>query len=99
MVWKQSHVPSQALLNPEECEWKLDANEEYEAGMTTLPPAPESIIHLTVCHCKTKCVAIRCKCCKNGLKCSEMCQCLESENNRSDERDSNEIEDDLDNYI
>ena len=42
---------------------------------------------------------MRCKCRKNGLKCTEMCQCLECENDGSDERDSNEIEDDLENYI
>ena len=85
MVWKQSHVPFQALPNLEEYGWKLDAIEEYEAVMTTLPPAPESIIHLTVCHWKTECVTMRCKCRKNGLKCSEMCQCLECENNGFDE--------------
>ena len=64
--------------------------------MTTLPPASESMIHLTVCHCKTKCITISGKCRKNGLKCSEICQCLECEN---DGWDSNEIEDDLDNYV
>ena len=37
---EKSHVPSQALRNPEEYGWKLDANEEYEAVMTTSPPAP-----------------------------------------------------------
>ena len=37
--------------------------------------------------------------CKNGLNCSEMCQCLECENNGSDGWDSNEIEDHLDSYI
>ena len=42
---------------------------------------------------------MRCKFPKNGLKCSEMFQYLEYENNESDEQDSNEIEDDLDNYI
>ena len=42
---------------------------------------------------------MRCKCHKNGLKCSEMCQCLECEKDGSNERDNNEIEDDLDNYI
>ena len=76
---------------------EVDANEEYEEVRTTLPHAPESIIHLTVCHCQTRCVTKRCKCRKNGLKCLEMCQCLECENDGSDERDSNEIEDDLDN--
>ena len=42
---------------------------------------------------------MRCIFPENGLKCSEMFQCLEYENNGSDEQDSNEIEDDLDNYI
>ena len=42
---------------------------------------------------------MRCKCSKNGLKGSEICQYLECENDGSDERDSNEIEDDLDNCI
>ena len=78
---------------------EVDASEEYEEVRTTLLPAPESIIHLTVCHCKTRCVTKRCKCRKNRLKCLEMCQCLKCENDGSDERDSNEIEDDLDNYI
>ena len=96
MVWKQFYVPSQSLPNSEEYGWKLDTNKEYEAVTTTLPPAPESIIHQTVCHCKSKCVIIRCKCHKNGLKYSEICQCLECKNDGSDEWDSNKIEDDSD---
>ena len=39
---------------------------------------------------------MRCKCRKNGLKFSEMCECLECENDGSNEQDSDEIEDDLD---
>ena len=38
--------------------------------MISLPPAPETIIYVTVCNCKTKCSAHRCKCRKNGLNCS-----------------------------
>ena len=99
MVWKQSRIPSEALPNPEEYGWKLDANKEYKAVMITLSPVPKLITHLIVCHCKTKFVTMRCKCHKNGLKCSEMCPCLEYENDGSDERDTNENENDLDNYI
>ena len=73
-----SHLtsPSPSLPDPEDYGWKWDSkNSLYEAIMTTLPPAPETIIHLTVCQCKTTCITNRCKCRKSGLKCSEMCQC------------------------
>ena len=53
----------------------------YDAVVTKLPPAPESIIELTVCGCKTCCNSNRCKCLKNGrLKCTEMCKCENCEN-------------------
>ena len=47
--------------------------------MTTLPPAPESVIDLSICRCKTGCNSLRCKCRKNGLKCSDMCLCCDCE--------------------
>ena len=52
----------------------------YEAVTTLLPPASESIIHLTICGCKAGCRIQRCKCKKNGLKCSEMCKCQKTLN-------------------
>ena len=66
--------------------------------MTTLPPAPESIISLSLCRCKTKCESLRCVCCENGLSCSEMCFCenCENENNASlSEFDSEDEYDDI----
>ena len=41
--------------------------------MTQLAPAPEPILHLTVCSCGTKHTTNRCKCYKNGFNCSEIC--------------------------
>ena len=49
--------------------------------MITLSPAPEFIIHLLVCKCKTGCLNQRFKCLKSDLKCLEMCQCQGCENN------------------
>ena len=57
----------------------------FETVMTKLVPAPESILHLTVCNCKTKCVTNRCKCRKNGLNCCEMCGFENCENDEKDE--------------
>ena len=78
--------PFTSLPGPEDYGWKWDSkNSLYEAIMTTLPPAPETIIHLTVCQCKTKCITNRCKCRKSGLKCSEMCQCQDCENDEDED--------------
>ena len=48
--------------------------------MTRLAPASESILHLTVCICRTKCTTNRCKCHKNERACSEMCGCENCQN-------------------
>ena len=81
VVWKKSHVPHQNLRNPEDYGWKwLISPSWYEVVAALLPPAPESIIHLTMSGCKAECKTQRCKCKKNGLKCSEMCKCQDCEN-------------------
>ena len=56
-----------------------------EAVTTTLFPAPEKIIYLTVCNCKTICVSLRCKSAKSDLDCSELCQCDGCQNDKKDE--------------
>ena len=74
--------------------WKKDVDNLYEPVTTTLLPAQQSIIHLTVCSCK--CADNRCKCKKNNLKCSEMCQCVDCENELvSESLNSHSIDDDL----
>ena len=97
-VWKQSHISFQLLPDPLDFMWNKDVDKCYEPVTTTLLPAPQSIIHLTVCSCKTvKCADNRCKCKKNNLKCSEMCQCTNCENELISEiqLNSHSIDDDL----
>ena len=48
--------------------------------MTELSPAPESIVELSMCGCNTGCSSLRCKCKKNNLVCTEMCICMDCEN-------------------
>lgn len=40
---------------------------------TDLPPAPEKLLHIIRCSCKTNCDSRRCSCRKHGLKCSVGC--------------------------
>ena len=81
VVWKKPHIPHHDLLDPQDYGWKWSSSPSwYETVTTQLPPAPESIIHLTMCGCNAGCKTKRCKCKKNGLKCSEMCKCQDCEN-------------------
>ena len=75
LQWKSAHLPEPSLPDPEEYGWIWnDDFQMYDAVMTKLPPAPETIVELTVCSCETGCTTNRCKCKKNGdLKCTEMC--------------------------
>ena len=42
--------------------------------MTTLPPAPEAIIHLVKCRCvKERCTTKRCQCRKAEMNCTDLC--------------------------
>ena len=86
-VWKQSHVSFQILPDPIDFGWNKDVDNLYEPVTTTLLPAQQPTIHLTVCSCKCK---------KNNLKCSEMCQCVDCENELvSESLNSHSIDDDL----
>ena len=44
--------------------------------MTDLQPAPDSLLHIVRCTCKSGCSTMRCSCRKNNLECSPACsQC------------------------
>ena len=56
LEWNSPHIPSPQLPHPEDYGWKWDNQHQmYDAIMPTLLPAPEFIIKLTVCRCKTGC--------------------------------------------
>ena len=81
LQWKSSHLPSPELPDPNEYGWIWDENKEiFEPVMTTNPPAPDSIMELTSCGCKTGCQTDRCRCRKNELLYTEICRCKDCEN-------------------
>lgn len=41
--------------------------------MTDLPPAPEKLLAVVTCACKSGCSTMRCSCRKHGLKCTHAC--------------------------
>ena len=48
--------------------------------LTDLPPAPEYLLKIIHCSCKTGCATFHCQCKKNGLPCSSFCGICQTTN-------------------
>ena len=59
-------------LNPEEWGWTCK-NGKLFPDTVSLPAAPESLLTVIRCSCKTNCESKRCNCRKHGLDCSIAC--------------------------
>ena len=108
LVWNNDVVPNPTLPSPENYGWEMHG-EKWVPIMTTLPPAPQAIIHLVKCKCaKKRCSTNRCQCKKNRLNCTDLCGCSDNgeqcenvlDNDSDDEKYSEEDDhdDDDDDY-
>ncbi|GFO02494.1 hypothetical protein PoB_002899900 [Plakobranchus ocellatus] len=62
-------------LQPEVWGWQLSSG-RLDPCTTDLPPAPELLLKMIRCNCKSDCRSKRCTCRKHGLECSLACgQC------------------------
>ena len=59
---------------------------KYLPIMTYQLPAPDAVIEMNLCKCRTGCTTMRCKCYKNQVGCTEICLSANCENN-GDESD------------
>ena len=59
-------------LNPEDWGWRVH-DDRFEPCMADLPPAPDALLQIIRCSCKTDCDSRRCSCKKHGLACSIAC--------------------------
>ena len=77
LVWNSDKIPNPALLSPQDFGWKWkEEDKAWIPVMTTLPPAPEAIIHLVKCRCaKERCTTKRCQCRKAQMNCTDLCGC------------------------
>ena len=71
--------------------------------MIQLQPAPDAVLHLVKCTCaKEKCSTNRCQCWRAGLKCTDLCSCINGRDELCDnvadsgEEDNDEPDDDGD---
>lgn len=75
-------------LDPEKWGWRI-VNGKLVPKQTELPAAPQSLLELVRCSCKTGCNDLRCGCRKQGLSCSLSCTacrgvCANSDNVEED---------------
>jgi len=61
-----------ADLDPADWGWVL-RDHKYSPVMTHLLPAPQTLLSVVRCNCKTGCENSRCSCKKNGLACTFAC--------------------------
>jgi hypothetical protein len=59
-------------LKPEDWGWDLTAN-KYTPIKCTLPPAPDTLLNVIRCNCKSSCDNKKCSCRRHGLECSQSC--------------------------
>jgi len=74
---------SPGTLLPTDWGWTIEAG-QLTPITTDLPVAPDEILHIVRCGCKTSCSSALCTCRKNGLKCMLACKCHKSECENAD---------------
>ena len=83
-IWKQVDPRIDDLDNPENHGWKLDEFGSYRTVGFTNPVVPKDILGLVKCDCTTGCRRSRCRCSKNKLPCTDMCECQSCKNREKD---------------
>ena len=74
-VWRHALEAMQDLESPEGHGWVRDEKHLLPLLMTKAP-APESLLELTTCKCKTSSCLRNCSCNNTGLSCTEGCYCM-----------------------
>ena len=98
LIWSLDSVPSPDLPPPQEYGWKLE-DDQWVPIMTSLAPAPDAIIELVGCGCKTNhCSSNRCNSRKAGLNCTDLCACSDNDVPCANQPENKYESDDDDNY-
>jgi hypothetical protein len=95
LVWKASQKHCTHLPPSTDYDWKL-VDGQLKPVYCINPPAPEALLELCKCNCKTGCKGKACGCKKNQLHCTDMCRCGDKCQNMKEEcpleTDLNEVE-------
>lgn len=86
-VWAQADIPMQEFPDPLENGFYRDKDGLLKPMTTEDLPAPEAIVEMINCRCKTSCSTLRCSCKTVDLTCTELCQCSADCENDEDIQD------------
>ena len=76
LLWKNADVSHPNLPSPTDFGWEVDnASGSFIPKRCLHQPAPESVLKLIRCWCKTGC-GKACWCFKNNNPCTEICSCM-----------------------
>lgn len=76
LVWKLSKAPCPEIPSPVDYGWKSEDG-RLKPVFCENAPAPEALLELRKCHCKTGCNKQSCGCRRNSLVCTDLCGCGE----------------------
>ena len=74
LVWKLSKTPCPHLPSPTDYSWQSTGG-RLKPVFCLNAPAPEALLELRKCSCKTGCMRKSCGCKKNELICTDLCGC------------------------
>ena len=86
-IWRRSLQPQPVVPSPNGQGWSVDSSNSITVNWLTLLPAPQQLLELVSCSCKKGCSTGLCSCCRNGMPCTDVCQCVDC-TNRQDEGES-----------
>ena len=93
-IWKTSNVPRYSLPPVSDFGWNSIDDRLVPVKSLELP-APESILMLVKCSCKTDCSRANCSCVKAHVTCTEMCSCTDLCQNSSEQANVTDVLDDI----
>lgn len=73
-IWRRTLCPDPTIPDPVGNGWTR-RGEKLEVLWIDNLPAPQAILQLVTCGCKSVCDTRRCTCLKNGLPCTDACKC------------------------
>lgn len=76
VLWQSAGEPSPPELNPVDFGWQLYQSTLCPAlGLDDQLPAPDDVLNLVNCSCKTGCSTSKCTCTKQSITCTTFCKC------------------------
>ncbi len=93
-IWRKSDMAHISAPSPSGHGWII-VDDHICIKWMTRPAAPKKVLQDMFCKCKTGCKGGRCNCNKEGMRCTDLCQCTGCGNRRSEEAGESDGESDV----